>query len=239
MMHSIYLITNQITNKQYIGYTSIDLKDRIIGHISSAKCNSMFILHQSIRKYGWNNFTAEIIYQSENGDHTLKVMEKHFITEYGTFGGGYNMTPGGEGSGPCSPETSAKISAIKKGMALPWAIGNTNTKDHFWATNGVENIHLSPNSPIPGGYQKGRTLGSPNRTKQTIRSKFPGGYKKSTKPRKPRSQEHKDKIALSMIGSARAAGNKNVTGTIWVNDGSINKRVKPGEIPDGFKRGKL
>lgn len=50
-----------------------------------------------MRKYGWNNFQSEIIYQSLDGNHTLKFMENFFIREYDSFYNGYNSTLGGDG----------------------------------------------------------------------------------------------------------------------------------------------
>lgn len=53
--------------------------------------------HRAIRKYGRENFTWEILYQSNDLEHTLNKMEPHFIQEYNSFGNGFNMTKGGEG----------------------------------------------------------------------------------------------------------------------------------------------
>ena len=56
-----------------------------------------------IKKYGWDKFVWEAIYQSQEFEHTLKVMEPYFITEYRSWVGfedcnGYNVTKGGEGT---------------------------------------------------------------------------------------------------------------------------------------------
>lgn len=71
-MYSIYLITNKVNSKKYIGFTSRKLQARWKQHISSSKNNSKFLIHKAIRKYGISNFEIEIIYQSLNYDHTLK-----------------------------------------------------------------------------------------------------------------------------------------------------------------------
>jgi hypothetical protein len=39
--------------------------------------------------------------------------------------------------------------------------------------------------------------------------------------------------------SEKAKGNKNCVGRLWVNNGITNKRVKPGEIPEGFVPGRF
>ena len=95
-MAIIYRVTNEINQKKYIGYTK-NFRERKNRHKDSAlKRNSPFAFHQAIRKYGWNNFKWEIIYESWDDEHCLTVMKPHFIIEYGTFGeNGYNMDKGG------------------------------------------------------------------------------------------------------------------------------------------------
>lgn len=97
-IYSIYKATNTINGKVYIGFDS-NYPSRIKGHkISALKKYSDTHFHKAIRKYGWDNFTWEIIYQSIDGNHTLNVMEGYFITEHDSYYTGYNMTLGGEGS---------------------------------------------------------------------------------------------------------------------------------------------
>jgi hypothetical protein len=42
-----------------------------------------------------------------------------------------------------------------------------------------------------------------------------------------------------MVGKSNAAGNTNVRGRVWVNNGILNKRVKPDQIPEGFRNGRV
>lgn len=52
-----------------------------------------------MRKYGIENFTFEVIYQSWDLEDCLKIMEPKFIREYNSFApSGYNLTSGGDGS---------------------------------------------------------------------------------------------------------------------------------------------
>ena len=101
----------------YVGFTSGAIEKRWKQHCSSAKKMSPLVLHCAIRKYGVESFSEETIYTSEDLDHTLNVMETHFIKEHNTFvgdGGGYNMTMGGEGH---STEARRKMSEAKKGKS--------------------------------------------------------------------------------------------------------------------------
>jgi len=108
-IYTIYKASNLENNKIYIGFTSNYTK-RIKEHKSASK-NSEYALYLAIRKYGWDAFIWEIIYQSYDKEHTHKVMETFFIKEYDSMYNGYNMTNGGEGnSNPRTEETKQKMS---------------------------------------------------------------------------------------------------------------------------------
>lgn len=109
----IYLITNLVNGKQYIGQTTNDKPvGRWKGHIDSSIKNSKNILHMALRKYGVNNFTFEVIYTCFNQEY-LDEAEDVFIELYGTLSPrGYNMRHGGRG-GKHSPELSKKMSLIR------------------------------------------------------------------------------------------------------------------------------
>lgn len=100
IIYTIYKATNNITGNNYIGEDKHWPK-RIVDHKSCSfnkKSNAYnYIFHKAIRKYGWENFKWEILYQSLDGEHTLNIMEPHFIEEYNSFmPNGYNMTLGGD-----------------------------------------------------------------------------------------------------------------------------------------------
>lgn len=105
--------------KSYIGFSS-HWPDRVKLHESAAKTGSNFLFHKAIRKYGFENFKWDVLYQSKDYVHTLKSMEPHFIEEYDTFyGEGYNMTLGGEGACGAvrSDETRNRLKAAWKKRA--------------------------------------------------------------------------------------------------------------------------
>lgn len=122
----IYLLTNTINGNQYVGQTSVGLKKRWNQHCQRSRQGSTHHLHNAIRKYGADVFTMKVLECV-----TLDIIndrEIYWIAELNTFGRGYNMTEGGEGTrGLCgvlnpvfgktfSPEHRAKISAGKKGQ---------------------------------------------------------------------------------------------------------------------------
>jgi len=115
-IYTIYKAKNLINGKCYIGFDSCWPK-RKNKHLY---CNTNYIFHNAIQKYGKDAFVWEILYQSKERDHTLKVMEEFFIKENNSHylnGHGYNMTYGGNGTFGYihSLETKEKIGNSWKG----------------------------------------------------------------------------------------------------------------------------
>lgn len=100
-MIGIYKITNKINGKCYIG-KSVDIHDRWIRHHSRAFQENdrqyNCYLYRSIRKYGLDNFTFEVI--EECSFDELNDKEIFYIDFYNSFNRdyGYNMTRGGDGA---------------------------------------------------------------------------------------------------------------------------------------------
>jgi len=116
IIHSIYRFVNQNNNKVYIGYTS-NWTSRLRDH-QTRFANIDTAFYHAIRKYGWDNFTYEVIYQSLDKDHTHKVMEEYFIREYNSHiddGHGYNMSYGGDGNNGYCAATLYKMGSANRG----------------------------------------------------------------------------------------------------------------------------
>jgi group I intron endonuclease len=102
-IYTIYRATNIITGKQYVGFTSRTIEQRVTQHKYLAlNQNSQTKFHKSIREFGWDNYVFEIIYQSKENvpsdeSYTLTVMEDYFIRENNTIVDGYNQAQGGAG----------------------------------------------------------------------------------------------------------------------------------------------
>ena len=93
----IYKYTSP-SNKVYIGQT-IHEHRRYMTH-KRAEGDSKF--YRAIRKYGFENFTYDVIFIIYNEDRKrikekLDFMERYYIRKYDSFNNGYNMTLGGDG----------------------------------------------------------------------------------------------------------------------------------------------
>ena len=97
-MGYIYLITNKINNKKYVGKTTKSIKERWEEHLKDSKKEKCEIrpLYRAIRKYGIENFTIEEI--EKCNIISLSEKEQYWIKYYNTYEDGYNATLGGDGS---------------------------------------------------------------------------------------------------------------------------------------------
>lgn len=96
----IYLITNKINNKKYVGQTIMTVHTRWLKHCSVAKNQPHVIgIDGAIRKYGEENFSIQTIKECPIAE--LDQWEKYYIQYYETYQGnnknkGYNITLGGQ-----------------------------------------------------------------------------------------------------------------------------------------------
>lgn len=87
-MHYIYITTNLINGKYYIGKHKGEIDDKYLG--------SGIILKQAIEKYGRVNFEKEVIVICST-EEEVNTWEKKIIKENLTDPKCYNIAPGGEG----------------------------------------------------------------------------------------------------------------------------------------------
>jgi hypothetical protein len=111
---SIYRAKNKTNGKCYIGFDS-NWPNRMLNHRTDYKLYSRKF-YDAIKKYGWDNFEWELLYQSKDGGHCLNVMESFFISEYDSYHNGYNMTLGGDGSYGFTHSNEYKLYQSKKSL---------------------------------------------------------------------------------------------------------------------------
>ena len=96
-MAYIYLITNKINNKVYVGKTITTVAERYSKHIWSAKNNDdNCAIHYAMRKYGLENFEVKEVEVCSLEEVNNK--EIYWIKYYDSYNNGYNETIGGEGN---------------------------------------------------------------------------------------------------------------------------------------------
>jgi group I intron endonuclease len=85
MTGSIYIITNIINDKVYIGKTYNNLETRFREHLrDSRKSNKNSKLYKAIRKYGFENFEISVLEHNINeGD--LENLEIFYISKYNSY----------------------------------------------------------------------------------------------------------------------------------------------------------
>lgn len=93
----VYMATNAVNHKRYIGVTKSRLGKRVGQHFARAAAGSGYKLHCAIRKHGKDNFAFEVLDSLSNYQDAL-AREVSLIAELRPE---YNITSGGEGV--CAP----------------------------------------------------------------------------------------------------------------------------------------
>ena len=106
--------------KEYIGQTAHeDFQIRLNGHISDVKNGRRRHLYNAIRKYGWDQFTIEILYnfhKEGNWQERLDNLEIREIAQRGTLSpGGYNNETGGNKNKVLHEDTKELMSSVRSG----------------------------------------------------------------------------------------------------------------------------
>lgn len=119
MKSTVYMITNAVNGKRYIGITSRYLCWRKYQHYRAAfKLNAPSAIARALRKYGKEALEFEVVKKVDTYAEA-QAEEMRLIAELKPE---YNMTAGGGGSVGFthSEETKAKLRKINKGKPGPW-----------------------------------------------------------------------------------------------------------------------
>lgn len=96
MKYTLYLRTNKINGKQYVGQTS-NMKIRERRWYSDSYQYAGKYINAARKKYGVENFSTDILKECDTQEEA-NDLEKYYIIEFNTkVPNGYNLTDGGEG----------------------------------------------------------------------------------------------------------------------------------------------
>lgn len=94
-MAYIYLITNNINNKVYVGKTEESIEQRFQEHCADSKKerNKNRPLYRAMNKYGCDNFSVSLLEETDQPE----IREEFWIEQKQSYHKGYNATRGGDG----------------------------------------------------------------------------------------------------------------------------------------------
>lgn len=119
MKGTIYIVTNDINSKVYIGKTYTTIQTRWKRHISDAFRNDRLQkgkFHRAIAMYGPEHFTIKPLAQFEQG--ILEKKEIEYIAKYDSYYNGYNSTLGGDGHSTIEYDEDTIVKMYKDGLSV-------------------------------------------------------------------------------------------------------------------------
>lgn len=137
----VYLITNLVNGKVYVGQTVFSLRDRFLAHIRTSRKKDDRPISRAIRRYGKENFKITPLCSCYSHEE-LNLMEDLYILSYDSLNRvvGYNLQRGGF-KGHVSDETKEKI-----------------RKGKFGKTNGAYREDLPDSEVFLALYEQGLSL---------------------------------------------------------------------------------
>ena len=196
----LYLITNAVNGKRYVGITTRTVAKRWRGHCC-AKKRQQTALQRAMCLYGQKAFSIEQIGIARDFEH-LQEMERDAIISYGTLaadGNGYNETFGGIGfNGAHTPETRAKMSASRMGHKN--SFGNTNARGSKRTPESIAKTVAGNIGRVHSPEEKAKRAASLRLVKRGPEFGAAISAGKKGKSIKPLSPESRAKLSASLKG---------------------------------------
>jgi hypothetical protein len=130
--YKLYLITNSVNGKNYVGLTIGTLVDRLKQHFAAARKGRKSPLPNAIRKYGESVFSIKLIRADAQSYEELQDQEINEIADRDTIRSGYNSAVGGA-VGITKPITIAGKRFGSRAQAA----------EHFGVNVGVFNLRIN------------------------------------------------------------------------------------------------
>ena len=212
----IYMFTNKINGKMYIGQT-IDETRRIRRHLyaanhpDSTKNEGQPFVH-ALREFGFDNFDYAILERvlAKNLNELRKILdekERYYIELYDSINNGYNITKGGRGMLGYKLSEDAKVAISKRNQGRKLTESHKKTigeaAKKMWKNpeyrKYMSKIMSGENNPMYGV----RLCGSLNHSygkAMTEEQKRKISEAKKGKPGHSMSESHKEKLRKLMTG---------------------------------------
>jgi len=113
----VYLLTNLVNLKYYVGATCRGLQYRLEEHCEESVGGSRRTIMNAIRKYGKENFIIELLSTASNLQD-LNNLERIWINLLQAMDNGYNMHTGGRLGGRFSEQARKNLSLSHQGKTL-------------------------------------------------------------------------------------------------------------------------
>lgn len=143
MLGKIYIITNDINNKVYIGQTIRSLKQRFNDHIYDAINIDGHInkFHIALLTIGINHFKINTL--EEVDSNMLDAKEVEYIKKYDSYYNGYNSTLGGSGKAKVEYIEDDIVNSYNEGKSIrnianEMGIVNTKVISHILNKNNIQ-----------------------------------------------------------------------------------------------------
>lgn len=107
----IYLISNDVNDKKYVGQTARDIHIRFNEHCFDPRSTS--IIHTAIQDIGYQHFSIELLETVDIAK--LEEREKYWVEYYDAYFNGYNGTPDG-GFGGAQRRDFSQIQVVENNL---------------------------------------------------------------------------------------------------------------------------
>lgn len=215
-MAIIYLLTNTVNGKRYIGFTTKGLDRRWRTHCDKAHNGSNYHIHRSIRKYGESVFLREIL--EDVSDSVMLERERFWIKELTPE---YNMTTGGEGA-------PGRVVTEKTRHLMSLAQSGSNNP----------NYGVSPSPEVRAKISnslKGKIVSI--ETRRRLSDSLSGKVRKRGKNAPRYGMKHSDEAKAKIADRIRQHFQTNKI--VWVNRDGTNKRIPTNQLQQFLEDGWL
>ena len=242
IISGIYKIENIVNHKVYIGQSRNIVSRFKRGHLLP-NVGEGTLLKNAIHKYGYENFTAEVILETYDFDY----WEKFFIMMYHSNDRnlGYNMTDGGEGGstflGRHHTEETKKLMSLHSGsrgkVYTPeqrYAMGSRWRGKHF-----TEEQRKKMSERCKGINRGPKSEETKRKISETLIGNIPGnkGMKMSEEFCQRMSKQRQEYYKTEKGEHTKQLLREANMGLYYWNNGEIEIHAK--EAPKGFSRGRL